>query len=181
MFEKMRYALLAVSGFVAAITMMLSVAMAAELPKPKGWSAFQDPKLGATLYYPENWFEPKGLVDGAYIFASRHGDGKLILKSFLDGMRTGAAATITTFKDTPEAALISKIDSGDMWYELTGKNEAGLNRYTRVVYSCKERVVTEMTLLYPAAQAEAYAPVIEKMKRRFQSGVGVETPVRQCS
>lgn len=171
----------AVLVVLSVLLMVISVAVAAELPAPKGWSAFQDPKLGATLYYPENWFEPSGQEDGAYVFTSRNDDARLILKSFIDDMRTGAAATITTFQETPEAALISKIDSGDNWYELTGKTDDGLNRYTRVVYSCKERVVTEMTMLYPAASAEAYAPVLKKMKRRFQSGIGTETPVRQCS
>lgn len=159
----------------------LRAAEAPGLPAPQGWAAFQDPKLGATLYYPANWFVPTGLKNGVYHFKSLNDEAHLILKSQLDELRTGAAATITTFKETPEAALISKIDSGDNWYELSGTNSEGLNRYTRVVYSCKERVVTEMTLLYPAAAAAAYAPVIKKMKRRFQSSFGTETPVRECS
>jgi hypothetical protein len=159
----------------------LSAAEVTQPPQPKGWSAFQDPKLGATLYYPANWFEPKGLNEGVYRFASLNDGGELRLKSYLDELRTGAEATVNAIKAAEGSELIRSIEFGDNWYELSGKTAEGLNRYSRVVYSCKERVVTEITLLYPPDSAAAYKPVIEKMKRRFQSGIGTETPVRECS
>lgn len=161
----------------------MSPAMAAEagLPAPTGWAAFQDPKLGATLYYPSNWFKAAGAQEGAYLFTSLNDAAKLTLKSHLDEMRTGAEASVTALKEAPDAALIETIESGDNWFELRGKTSDGLARYSRVVFSCKERVVTEMTLHYPPGSAEAYAPVIAKMKRRFQSGIGTETPIRECS
>lgn len=152
------------------------------VPKPDGWSVMRDPLLGSTLYYPDNWFEPQGLDNGVYSFTSKFKDGsKLTLKVFLDPMRTGAPDTVKALKAAPEASLIGEVKQGANWYEARGKTADGLLSFSRVIYSCKERVVSEMTMIYPAASARAYEAAITKMRKRFGAGIGTRTPVRQCS
>ena len=149
---------------------------------PLSWRAFQEPKYGAVLYYPANWFHEGVAKNGGFEFASSRGDGAvLFLKTSLDPLRTGAAATVQKLKSGTGAHRIKDIQSGETWYELRLAPRPGLMQVTRVLFTCKERIVSAVTLIYPAEQAEAYEAMLKKLKKRFSVGVGTETPVRSCS
>ncbi len=153
-----------------------------ELPAPTGWSAFQEGKLGATIYFPSNWFHPGSPYKMGYMFTSLHQDGAyLFLKTEIDEMRTGAAATVAKLKSMKGKHQITRIESGDMFYEISITPVPGMKQLTRVVYTCKERVVSAVTMMYPEKQAAKYEAMFAKLKRRFNVGVGAQTPVRSCS
>jgi len=152
------------------------------LPAPLGWASFQDPSYGATLYYPSNWFGPPQKKSGGYEFTSLHkDDAVLFLKTEFDELRTGAQATVAKLKSGTGAHRITNVQQGEMWYEMALTPSPSLKQVTRVLYSCKERVVSAVTLIYPAAHAKAYEAMLVKMKRRFSAGIGVKTPVRDCA
>ena len=152
------------------------------LPAPKEWTAFQEPKYGATLYYPSNWFGIGITKNGGYEFASLHNDGALLfLKTSFDQLRTGAPATVEKLKSGTGAHRIKDIQAGDMWYEMRLSPRPGMAQVTRVRFTCKERIVSAVTLIYPEAHAEAYEGMLRKLKRRFSVGIGTNTPVRDCS
>ena len=149
---------------------------------PLSWKAFQEPKYGAVLYYPANWFRAGVAKNDGFEFASSRGDGALLfLKTSLDPLRTGAAATVQKLKSGTGAHRILDIQSGEMWYEMRLAPRPGLVQVTRVLFTCKERIVSAVTLIYPEAQTEAYEAMLKKLKQRFSVGVGAETPVRECA
>lgn len=154
---------------------------AAELEPPKAWAAFQEPDYGTTLYYPSNWFEQAGTKDDSFIFTSKNDGAVLTLKVIFDDQRTGAAATVSKLKTGTGAHRITDIQSGDMWYELQMVPTPETQLFSRTIYSCKERVVSQVSLKYPKASAASYEKMLKKLKRRFSQGVGVKTPVRECS
>ena len=165
---------------------LVSPLMAAEEssapPRPEGWSAFQDAKYGATLYYPANWFSKGIAKGGGTVFATLNNDNaSLYLKSELDQMRTGAAATVEKLKSGKGAHRIKYIEASDRFYEIQLEPQAGLTQITRVIYTCREQIVSTITLTYPTGQAEAYLSMFKTLKRRFSVGVGAETPVPSCS
>ncbi len=165
------------SGSLGATTSL----SAAELEPPKAWAVFQEPDYGTTLYYPSNWFEPAGMKDESFIFTSKNDDAVLSLKVIFDDQRTGAAATVSQLKTGTGAHRITDIQSGEMWYELKMVPTPETQIFSRTLYSCKERVVSQVSLTYPKASASSYEKMLKKMKRRFSQGVGVKTPVRECS
>lgn len=161
---------------------LLGEAGHAEGQRPLSWAAFQDPRFGATLYYPASLFQPGLIKEGGYEFTSSIEDGaRLFLKTSFDPLRTGAAATVAKLKSGTGAHRIQDIQSGEMWYEMRLAPGPGLVQVTRVLFTCKERIVSAVTLIYPAAKKSLYEKVLSKIKRRFSVGVGAETPVRDCS
>lgn len=152
-----------------------------QLEPPKAWAAFQEPDYGTTLYYPSNWFEPAGMKDDSFIFTSKNDDAVLSLTIIFDDQRTGAAATVAKLKTGTGAHRITDIQSGEMWYELQMVPTAETQLFSRTLYSCKERVVSQVSLTYPKASAKSYEMMLKKLKRRFSQGIGVKTPVRECS
>lgn len=152
------------------------------LPAPNSWAAFQDQKYGATLYYPSNWFSPAQLTRDGFLFASLHEDGaKLFLKTEFDELRTGAAEVVAKLKSGTGAHRITDIQLGDNWYEMRLTPSPSMQQVSRVSFSCKERIISAVTLIYPIANAVAYEAMFAKLKRRFSVGIGAETPVRACS
>ena len=161
------------------------------LPAPKSWAAFQEADYGATLYYPSNLFsEPQ--KNGDYItFSSLNDKAILTFRTYFDPLRTGANETVKKLKTSLGAHRLISLKQGEMWYEaelngdeyvLPGEEaKPKLMSFIRTVYSCKERVVSQISLTYPSASAEHYKAIIEKMVKRFQQGVGAKTPVRECS
>ena len=155
---------------------------AAGMPAAKGWAVFQEARYGATLYYPSNWFGGGESKEGGQLFPSLLTNGaSLFLITELDPLRTGAAATIKKLKASPGGHRIETLESGADFYELRLSPSPGFQQVTRVVYTCKERIVSTVTLIYPQAESAAYEAMFLKLKRRFSVGVGMETPVRDCS
>lgn len=160
-----------------------------DLPTPKSWAAFQESDYGATLYYPSNWFVKSETKDGYVIFSSLNDKSSLSFRTYLDPARTGAAETVSKIKSGTGSHRILHLKQGEMWYEilLNGANPPAVNEksgmlvFSRTIYSCKERVVSQISLTYPASSAKSYEAMLKKMVRRFQQGVGSKTPVRQCS
>ncbi len=176
--------LLLVTGIFTCLVLFSSDAVkSAETQNVKAfsWSAFQEPNYGASMYYPTELFEKGSLVDGAYVFPSKNGKATLMLKTFLDPMRTGAAETVSKLKTGRGAHQIIEIKSGDMWFEMAGKNGADGLVFMKTVYSCKERIVSQFNLIYPKAEKELYEKVLVKMRKRFHAAIGAKTPVRECS
>ena len=68
-----------------------------------------------------------------------------------------------------------------MWYEMRLSPRPGTTQITRVRFTCKERIVSAVTLIYPEASALAYESMMKKLRRRFSVGIGANTPVRDCS
>ncbi len=169
-------------AFMTPFVSLLAQEAPSTLPAPHGWSAFQDPSYGATIYYPSNWFAPPVKKADGYEFASLNKDGAvLFLKTEFDELRTGAKATVDKLKSGTGAHRITDVQLGEMWYEMMLTPSPIMKQVTRVLYSCKERVVNAVTLIYPASRAKAYEAMLVKMKRRFSSGIGVKTPVRECA
>lgn len=134
------------------------------------------------MYYPSNYFKPGTLKADTYEFSSRFDDGaKLYLKVNFDPLRTGAEATVTKLKSGSDSARITNIQFGNMWYQMRLKPAPAMEQVTRVIYTCKERIVSTITLLYPVTQAKTYEKMLTKLKRRFSIGIGMKTPVRECS
>ena len=173
---------LTLSMVVAPFWLLAADTTGPALPAPKKWTAFQEPKYGATLYYPSNWFGAGVLKNGGYEFTSLQNDGAvLFLKTSFDQLRTGAPATVKKLKSGTGAHRIKDIQAGDMWYEMRLSPRPGTTQITRVRFTCKERIVSAVTLIYPEASALAYESMMKKLRRRFSVGIGANTPVRDCS
>lgn len=169
-------------AFVIGCSPLAKAGGAAPLPAPQGWASFTDKALGATLYYPANWFGDEKLQDGAHNFASLLGNGAhLTFRAVLDSKRTGAAATVKQLQAGEAAATIIAVESGANYYEMRRALEGGMVEITRVLYSCKERVVNAVTLSFPQSQRADYEAMFKKMRRRFTVGLGARTPVASCN
>ncbi len=161
------------------------------LPPPKSWAAFQEADYGATLYYPSNWFSEPKKQGNFFTFASLHDEAILTFRTYLDPLRIGAEETVKKLKTTLGAHRIISLKQDAMWYEaeLNGDEyvlpghaaKPVLKTFIRTVYSCKERIVSQISLTYPTSSAEHYEPMLKKLVRRFQQGVGAKTPIRECS
>lgn len=119
-----------------------------------------------------------------YVFTSLNDTARLIVSTHFDPLRTGAEAAASKLREGENAAQFTAVDTGGMWHEermtLMQAGEA-MSLFSRTLYSCKERIVSQVTLIYPTASAADYEPMIAKLKRRFSQGVGAKTPVRECS
>ena len=161
------------------------------LPPPQSWTAFQEADYGATLYYPSNWFSKAEKKGEFFTFASLHDKAILTFRTYLDPLRTGAEETAKKLKASLGGHRLISLKQDTMWYEaelngdeyvLPGEEaKPVLKTFIRTVYSCKERIVSQISLTYPTVSAEHYEPIIKKMVQRFQQGVGAKTPVRDCS
>jgi|GEM_PF-6870199 len=161
------------------------------LPPPQSWSSFQESDYGATLYYPSNWFSDAKKMGEFVTFASLNDKAILSFRTFFDPLRTGALDAASKLKSGVGAHRVLKVKIGAMWYEaqLNGdvlalphsKTPPEMITFVRRVYSCKERVVSQISLTYPSSSAAQYEAMLKKMVRRFQQGVGSKTPVRECS
>lgn len=161
------------------------------LPPPKSWAAFQEVDYGATLYYPSNWFAEPKKQGNFFTFASLHDEATLTFRTYLDPLRIGAEETVKKLKTSLGAHRIISLKQDTMWYEaeLNGDEyvlpghaaKPVLKTFIRTVYSCKERIVSQISLTYPTSSSEHYEPMLKKLIRRFQQGVGAKTPVRECS
>lgn len=163
----------------------------ASLPPPQSWTAFQESDYGATLYYPSNWFSKAKKNNEFVIFTSINDKAVLSFRTFFDPLRTGADETVSKLKAGVGAHRILKLKQGEMWYEAKLNGDTGvvpqggtppkMITFVRRVYSCKERVVSQISLTYPSSSAAQYEAMLKKMVRRFQQGVGSKTPIRECS
>lgn len=161
------------------------------LPPPHSWTAFQEADYGATLYYPSNWFSRAEKKGEFFTFASLHDKAILTFRTYLDPKRTGAEETAKKLKASLGGHRLISLKQEATWYEaelngdeyvLPGEEaKPVLKTFIRTVYSCKERIVSQISLTYPTVSAEHYEPIIKKMVQRFQQGVGAKTPVRDCS
>lgn len=161
------------------------------LPAPQTWTAFQETDYGATLYYPSNWFAEPEKKGNFFTFASLHDDAILTFRTYLDPLRIGAEETAKKLKTSLGAHRIISLKQENMWYEaeLNGDEyvlpghaaKPVLKTFIRTVYSCKERIVSQISLTYPTSTGEQYEAMLKKLIRRFQQGVGSKTPVRDCS
>ncbi|GJL99872.1 MAG: hypothetical protein DHS20C07_15520 [Methyloligella sp.] len=161
------------------------------LPPPQSWTAFQESDYGATLYYPSNWFSKAKKNNKFVIFTSLNDKAVLSFRTFFDPLRTGADETVSKLKAGVGAHRILKLKQGEMWYEAKLNGDTGvvpqggtppkMITFVRRVYSCKERVVSQISLTYPSSSAAQYEVMLKKMIRRFQQGVGSKTPIRECS
>lgn len=163
----------------------------ASLPPPQSWTAFQESDYGATLYYPSNWFSKAKKNKKFVIFTSLNDKAVLSFRTFFDPLRTGALETVSKLKTGVGAHRILNLKQGEMWYEAKLNGDASvvprtdtppkMITFVRRVYSCKERVVSQISLTYPSSSAAQYETMLKKMIRRFQQGVGSKTPIRECS
>lgn len=149
--------------------------------KPTSWSVFQDPNYGASIYYPTGWFDEARQVDGAYLFMSKTDTARLVFKSFLDPLRVGAAETVNKLKTSHGSHRILDLKSGPMWFEMFSEADQENLIFLKTIYSCKERVVSQFNLVFPKSNRQRYEPILAKMKKRFQAGIGAQTPVNACN
>ena len=177
----MKLGIAVILGFIA-VTLHGPFLLADEAqPKVLSWAGFMEPDYGASIYYPSNLFGEANLVDGNYVFKAKKGTAKLILKTYLDPLRTGAEETVSKLKNSKGAHRIIDIKTGDMWFEMVGQDGPDGLVFMRTVYSCKERIVSQFNLIYSKSEKAIYEKVLDKMRKRFQAGVGAKTPIRQCS
>lgn len=149
--------------------------------KSLSWSVFMEPDYGASLYYPTELFGEGKSVKGSYVFNAKNGNAKLVLRTFLDPMRTGAEETVAKLKNGRGAHRIIDIKTGAMWFEMVGQDGPDGIVFMKTVYSCREQVVSQFNLIYPKTEKQIYESILPKMKKRFQAGIGTKTPVRECS
>lgn len=119
-----------------------------------------------------------------YVFTSLNDNARLMVSVHFDPLRTGAEAGVAKLREGANAAQFTALEAGGMWHEermAVQRAGVAMSVFSRTLYSCKERIVSQVTLIYPATSAAQYEPMIAKLKRRFSQGVGAKTPVRECS
>jgi hypothetical protein len=166
--------LLAIFSFVP-----LSQAVQKHQPKQEeGWTTYQNPRFGYTLYYPAALFEEGQPPEngGGLTFVSKDGRAKIVV-----------FATFNSEKFTPgeyrktilgEFGGYDRMDyspTGQTWFVLSGFRGDSIY-YQKVMFSCGTKVINALSITFPTAEKPFYEGLIETIEDRFKPGRGVDTP-----
>lgn len=196
----MRIVLLSIAAlfvFAAPLT-SAHIARGAEFEKPKSWAAYQNTKLGFTVYYPTGWFnpDPEPPEKDGRSFTSPDGKARIAAFGMLDPKWLGAELydqKRILADGRADDALAIRIYKGDLreeggayedvsekrveknWLTITGKRGSDIY-FEKFIFSCKDKVISVLAYTYPQAEEEKYGSILKTLLRRFGAGSGSETP-----
>ena len=137
-----------------------------------GWTAYRNARFGLTLSYPAAVFEHErsSKAGDGELFASRDAKARLLVGALAntDGHTPGSYQRMIAQTSYPG----SKIDyapTGGTWSVLSGEKD-GVMFYEKVMFSCKQQVISSFALIYPVAQRKLYDPIVEVIEDSFRAG-----------
>lgn len=175
-----------------------AMAQSENIQKPISWAAYQNKRLGFTIYYPADWFtpDPEPAEKDGRTFTSEDGKARIAAFGMLDPKWLGAelydkkriiadgrvddALAINLYRgalreegSAYENVIEKKVEKN--WLTITG-TRGDETYFEKYIFSCKDKVISAMALNYPTAQEAKYKLIIKTLIRRFGAGSGSDTP-----
>lgn len=170
----------------------------AAFERPKAWTAYQNKRLGFTIYYPVEWFKPDAEPaekDGRS-FSSPDGKARISAFGMLDPKWYGSEL-FDLKKITGEGRVydelalkiyrgalseegsayegLSEKKMGKTWLTLSGKRGDQVF-FEKYIFSCKDKVISVLAYSYPEAEQEKYSSILKTLLKRFGAGSGSDSP-----
>ncbi len=138
------------------------------------WKTYKNIRFGFQMAYPRDLFKPgKQPTDGAgLVFTAK--DGAEIVAQASFNVDTGV--TPESYRKELKAGdtVISEKGEGNWFLLVRQKKENVL--YDRVVFTCDNQLLNQVSIDYPPAKRELYEPIAKRVAESFKPGKGEDGP-----
>lgn len=154
--------------FIACLAAPFSVAFAEQ------WVKQRESHLGFAYSYPSDVFEEIAGdgKPGFHYFESTASEAKFLV----GGWNNKAQQTPESFKRWVIANAggydeVTYRPRGRSWFVLSGYRGDTIY-YEKVMFSCREKLVSIFAISYPTAERDLFDPIVERMENTFRPGRG---------
>ncbi len=142
------------------------------------WRSYENPRFGYLVSYPANLFSAinNPANTGGVVFKSEDGKAHITVSASINSQNqtpesyvkwvtreSGLIDLVTYSKSTKNWAVISGFKGNMVYYEKT-------------IFSCNNRVLNWVTLLYPVSEKSLYDRLVGKVTKSLEPGKGSDTP-----
>jgi hypothetical protein len=142
---------------------------------PETWKTYFNDRYGTTIDYPTR-FKPGPPPDNNDGQSFTADDGaELAVWGSLNALDHDVAGLEAFLRENPkEGETITYRAAGKNWLVLSGTRKDGVF-YARYLFSHKSEVVNAFRIIYPAALASAYGPIVARLAKSLHAGRGYQT------
>jgi hypothetical protein len=138
------------------------------------WKTYRNQRFGFQLQYPKDLFKPgEPPTNGAGLdFLAKDGAEILAQASF----NVDTDVTPQSYRQELGAAgNVSKDEGEGNWFVVV-RNEQGTIWYDKVIFTCSNQLLNQLTFSYPADKSELYDPILRQVGESFRPGKGEDGP-----
>ena len=160
----------------AALVCIAAAFGAAEAREPNAdrqWVQYRNERFGLSLRYPAHIFgvERTAEAGDGQVLVAHDSDARLLV-GVISNDASYTAATYQAFiaQQSYGGYEISYRRLGSSWFVLSGEGN-GRTFYEKVMFSCGGRFINSFAMVYPTAERNIFAPIIEHIEDTFRPGI----------
>ena len=139
-------------------------------PALAAWASERDPGLGFTYSYPTEVFdrlEGDGKPSFHY-FASGDSEAKFLVGAWNNSAgQSPQSLKSWMMENVGGYDELTYRPRGRSWFVLSGYRDDKIY-YEKVMFSCRDELVTVLAITYPVNERETYDPIVERMENAFK-------------
>ncbi len=160
------------------VVFVVSLIVAGQALAQLQWRSYENPRFGYSISYPASLFSAVNnpANTAGVVFKSEDGKAHITVSASINSQNqtpkdyvkwvtreSGLIDLVTYSKSTKNWAVISGFKGNMVYYEKT-------------IFSCNNRILNWVTLLYPVSEKSLYDRLVGKVTKSLEPGRGSDTP-----